>query len=127
MRIELYLAWPKDSKEGAQAARWIVKAMALCSMPQVLSGRVPPLYDSGVRYAAEKGESVTDALTTYSAGVGDCAHLAAWRLAELWAAGERGADCRIHWREYSNGRKVFHVLIRRTDGTIEDPSRLLGM
>lgn len=89
---------------------------------------MPPLYDSGVRYAVEDGESVTDALTTYYAGLGDCAHLTAWRLAELWIAGERRADVHVFWRRLRKaGRRVFHILIRRADGHIEDPSKILGM
>lgn len=90
---------------------------------------MPPLYKGKVRYRREarNRESFVDAAVVYKRGHGDCAHLAAYRVGELWAAGEKGADIRLHWREWDDGHRLYHVLVRRANGRIEDPSRLLGM
>lgn len=82
---------------------------------------VPKLYKSGVRYQIEQQESFVDALTCYKARVGDCAHLAAWRCAELQELGEP-AGIRLKWTH-----PRFHVQVRRANGAVEDPSRILGM
>jgi hypothetical protein len=85
---------------------------------------------------------------------GDCAHLSAWRLAELWRddlrqLGQRRATCKVYWRSRCpycrtlvNDRakgcphcfrtflapgRTFHAEVRRADGTVEDWSRLTGM
>jgi len=60
-----------------------------------------------------------------SRGWGDCDDLAPYRVAELQEAGEK-AKIRITWRRVGK-RRTYHVLVRRADGRIEDPSRLLGM
>ena len=84
---------------------------------------VPPLYKSGVRFREEPPgvETFVDALTCFKARFGDCAHLAAWRCAELQEQGEKAA-IRVKWTQ-----PVYHVQVRRGNGSIEDPSALLGM
>lgn len=91
----------------------------------------PPLYASGVRYvgeppASERWLTVPEMLAV---GHGDCEDTVSWRVAELRAAGERGA--RAFWVSFPpstpNGWMLYHVLVRRADGRVEDPSRLLGM
>ena len=88
--------------------------------------QLPPLYQSGVRYKAEPpGEEKWEIATrVYAQGFGDCEDLAAWRAAELRLAGETNARA----IGIKAGRKRrWHAVVKRADGTIEDPSRALGM
>lgn len=90
----------------------------------------PPLYQTGVRYLrdadgatqetppAELWLTIPDCIR---AGGADCKVLSAWRCAELREAGEH-ARCVL-----SHRGSLWHVRVVRSDGTIEDPSRLLGM
>ena len=90
---------------------------------------VLPLYQSRVRYQQEPPDGKPEEFATIplilSRGWADCDDLAPWRVAELQEAGEN-ATIRITWRRYG-GRRLYHVLVRRGDGRIEDPSKLLGM
>lgn len=91
----------------------------------------PGIYDSGVRYLrdvehanqetprAELWVTIPDAKR---AGGGDCKVLGAWRVAELQEQGE-AAHC--HVKRVSQTK--WHIQVRREDGSIEDPSRELGM
>lgn len=86
---------------------------------------LPPLYQSGVRYAMEPGhgkgiEDFANPWMTLQRGWGDCDDLILYRLLELLKAGER-AHTRAEWL----GNAV-HVVIRRENGDREDPSALLG-
>jgi len=95
----------------------------------IRTGAVPPLYTSGVQYVEEPPDvdSFVDASTVLKRGAGDCAHLAAWRVAELLELGEP-AKVRIKWApENPRGPRAFHAEVRRADGTTEDPSKTLGM
>ncbi len=107
-------------------ANWVRQNLVLMvAVNRVLirKGLVAPLYQSGVRFKAEPPgvETFVDALTCKKVGHGDCAHLACWRCAECQQADER-ASLRIKWKHPS-----YHVQVRRANGSIEDPSRLLGM
>lgn len=100
----------------------------LLPLAQYEARDLPPLYDAGIVYEREEPgvETLADPGLVHSRGYGDCAHLALARLAELRNAGERGAQ--FHFRAVRKDRpRLFHVLIRRADGTLEDPSRILGM
>lgn len=88
------------------------------------TGVLPPLYETGVRYQAERDEvwkPVTQVLTD---GVGDCEDLASWRAAEMRVSGE-DPGARVH--TYQSGPRRFHAVVMGSDGHIEDPSRALGM
>ena len=89
---------------------------------------LPSLYRSGVRYRAEPpgSERWADIPTILARGGGDCEDLTAWRVAELRMSGEVGARATSIWQPTPQGLLV-HVLVRRGDGRLEDPSRLLGM
>lgn len=88
----------------------------------------PLLYRSGVRYRAEPlgSERWRDVSAVLREGHGDCEDLACWRAAEL---GEReGIEARPVFRSRRRGGlTVYHVVVVLPDGTIEDPSRRLGM
>lgn len=105
-----------------------------------LNPQTPWLYASGVRYANEPEGQKFNGLPAEEFALipvvlarkkGDCDDLAPWRCAELIRSGEP-AKIRIQWRarrnpDGSRGRKYFHIVVRRADGSIEDPSALLGM
>jgi hypothetical protein len=113
-------------------------------------GKLPPLYESGVRFRAEPWASMPNPsviVPGYSPlppveqfcpypvllrrGFGDCAQLCAQRVAELHEAGELDATLRYYVRSDGEGpdrRRWYHVEVRRGKAggrEIEDPSRRL--
>lgn len=104
----------------------------------------PPLYHSGVVYKEEAPgrEDWPDIPRVLANGWGDCEDLAAWRAAELRVA---GIDCEpvLKWKWIpraemlaagyprkhvpKKGIWLVHCLVRFPDGSIEDPSKELGM
>lgn len=87
-------------------------------------GRVSSLYEAGVRYRREAPgrEDWRNVEEVRAAGVGDCEDLAAWRAAELRAQGEPARAVAV-----PSGPGKWHAVVKRADGSIEDPSRQLGM
>lgn len=85
---------------------------------------VPPLYKSGVRYRREQPgrEQWLTIPEVLDEGFGDCEDLAAWRAAEIRL---KGLPAFV--RVVRSGRRSFHAIVQRPDGTIEDPSKVLGM
>lgn len=132
MRITLDLQSPvlKNSKTFAIAARRAIEAATLVNIAHLRAfPNTPKLYESGVRYRLEPPgvEDFTDLVVLMRRGWGDCAQLVAWRVAELRVAGEK-ATIRVTWvRNPDNGKRMFHIQVRREDGRIEDPSTRLGM
>lgn len=87
----------------------------------------PPLYESGVRYrreprGVEEWRTLPELLAS---GYGDCEDLATARAAELNVTGE-DPDAFAFARP-TRKRGLWHIVVARGDGTIEDPSRVLGM
>lgn len=87
--------------------------------------KLPMLYESGVDFvlpSSHGGGSEYFALppVVYAKRTGDCDQLVIWRLIELQAHGEPSARCKADWMGHA-----VHVRIRRADGRIEDPSRVL--
>ncbi len=86
---------------------------------------LPPLYRSGIRYRREDGtENWLLPSEALLAGAADCEDLSAYRVGELRATGV-DPDARIVVEQ--SGPRTLHAVVRRGDGTIEDPSRALGM
>lgn len=89
-------------------------------------GGVPALYGSGIRYQREvKGrEDWKDCARVAEDREGDCEDLACYRAAELVSSGE-DLDARpaVIW----TSPRMLHAVVRRGDGSYEDPSRRLGM
>lgn len=114
----------------AYFVRAMLGALVLANFLAIVSDpTIPKLYASGCRFLREpKGtETFVDLYEVIRKRGGDCAHLAAWRVAELRALGER-ASLRVTWQVDEIRRiRVFHVVVRRADGSVEDPSALLGM
>jgi hypothetical protein len=107
-----------------QLVRGVLRGLVEASYEQMRCRPLPALYASGVRYQREPGrEEWQTAEETYGRKHGDCEDLTAYRCAELWIAGERGA--RPHC--YAPRPGLIHCVVRRADGTLEDPSKRLGM
>lgn len=132
--------WLRRSRVLGTAIKAILDAQVRNNLLYLsLHDDVPPLYASGVRYENEPewkfngrpAEEFALIPIVLARGAGDCDDLAPYRVAELIANGER-AKIRIQWkrRRYPNGtkgRKYFHVVVRRQNGHVEDPSAKLGM
>lgn len=116
-----------EPKRMATIVRDILEPLVLISMKDIEAGKVPPLYSSKVYFKPEKRgvETFVDALQTYQTGFGDCAHLSVWLCAEYRSKGEK-ASIAIQWI-LPKGFRLFHVVVRRENGTLEDPSAILGM
>lgn len=132
------------------AYRWLLRTLALWNFANWEKWRLPKLYGGSIRYGVPNRQLLFDAQAIARQGWADCGPLAAYRVAELWAAGERGPDTSAPWkggadfRIYArpvgpDRRRLYHAQLRRgpqaglvlVDGKwtqkIEDPSRLLGM
>ena len=90
--------------------------------------RAPWLYESGVRYEEEPDgrDDWQDIPETIFLRNGDCEDLGCWRVAELRTRGREYAVPHIK-KSLTGPRTVYHVAVRRADGRLEDPSRILGM
>jgi hypothetical protein len=90
---------------------------------------VPPIYSAGVRYQREPAgrEDWDIAPIVYARGWGDCEDLAAWRAAELRLGLGGVPPERAIADTYQSGPRTWHCIVRRADGSIEDPSLMLGM
>lgn len=88
---------------------------------RVGGGGFPVLYDSGIVYRREvAAEDWQNAIDLLRSGRGDCEDLAAYRAAELRCDGEPATVAIKRTR-----RGSYHAVVRRADGTTEDPSRIL--
>lgn len=59
-------------------------------------------------------------------GFADCEDLACWLAAQRLV--RQGIECRPAFSFRNVGRmSIYHIVCRHPDGTIEDPSRVLGM
>ena len=148
MKITLCLALFKDKgarvgsgkgifglnrKQSEIALLWILEAMVMVARDELKNARLkgkklPPLYKSGVRYIREEGtEDWKDPVTVFQDGFGDCEDLAIWRVAEL-RNNHKAAKPFIRYRiDPATGMYIYHVMVIRSGGTLEDPSRILGM
>ena len=124
--------WLRRSRVLGTVIKPLLDAQVFINRCYLALHKVPPLYSSGVRYQEEPlgtDEEFACIPVILGRGWGDCDDLAPWRVAELQHAGEK-AKIRIQWKKLLIGgrkTKLFHILVRREDGTIEDPSRILGM
>lgn len=87
--------------------------------------RFPQLYDTPVIYKREPPgrEEWQTVIQNLRRGRGDCEDLATHRAAELRVF--EGEPARAVVRR--TGPRTIHALVERADGTLEDPSRVLGM
>lgn len=105
----------------------LLSALVSLNQYEIRTYRLPWLYESGVRYRREKRESGRpEEWKTFRKlvrdGFGDCEDLAAARCAELR---ERNKIRAVPW--LTKRGRTWHVIVKYPDGTLEDPSRKLGM
>lgn len=120
--------WLQKSRTLGLAIRPVLESLVQVNRIFLQQFRVPNLYESGVRYQREPlgtTEEFAAIPAVLARGWGDCDDLAPWRVAELRHVGEH-AKIKIIWKRHPNGR-MYHIVVRRGDGTVEDPSALLGM
>ena len=121
--------WLAHSRKLGLAIRPVLEALVTVNQLYLVTHHVPKLYESGVRYGEEPNGTIEEFASipiVLSRGWGDCDDLSPWRVAELRCQGEK-AKIRIQWKRQGNGKKLFHIVVRRANGEIEDPSRILGM
>ena len=109
----------------AKLVKGIIEGAAYGCVDAYRQWRLPPLYQAGVRFEYEPQHGTGFELfdlpwTVYQRGWGDCDDLVIWRICELVASGER-ATCRTVFVG-----EQLHVLVRRANGSLEDPAILLG-
>lgn len=106
----------------------LVDGLALQSYAQLLdpvtAPKIPTLYTSTIRYKNEPAgrEIWQSAYETARLGRGDCEDLVAYRLAELWRDGIRARA-----KVLTISPMLRHVVVLHRDGSIEDPSKAMGM
>lgn len=122
MRIEI-----RDFPPDAATFAALLEGFVRLNVWMIAShSQLPPLYKAGVRYQRERGSEIwKPAPRVYSDRFGDCEDLAAWRAAELRRSGEEGA--RAIAIRLRSGSRVWHAVVQRANGDIEDPSVALGM
>ncbi len=126
MKISTVLGPEFSGGQVANFSKCAIEAFARGSVPMAGLWRLPPLYSSGIRFQREPehgsgNEDFALPNVTYGRKWGDCDDLVIYRLWELWVQGERSATCRAVWQD-----NAVHVLVRRADQRLEDPSIILG-
>lgn len=118
----LHIVMPFSSERELSAA---LAALTALDVAQMTWTRFPPLYQSGIRYRRERPgqECWLTAAALLRARFGDCEDIACYLSAELQLQGERATAIPVR----SGAGAGWHIVVRRGDGSIEDPSRRLGM
>lgn len=111
-----------DIPDHAGVIQTLGRGFALVNCILILSGVVPPFpHMTRVRYQLEPAgeEDWKLAHRVLRDGWGDCEDLVFWTLAGLWTTGEdEGAKFEV----VRTGENKLHAVVRRSDGSIEDPS-----
>ena len=92
----------------------------------------PRIYEADISYRRETTvEEFNSIPVILKAGGGDCDDLSPWRVAELIERDREPARIYITCAETQDGmgeaKRLYHIRLKRADGTIEDPSEVLGM
>jgi hypothetical protein len=93
-----------------------------CVLLNALGESAPRLYTSGVRYRQPGKTEWHTVADLYDLLTGDCKDLVAARCAELRVFESEPATPCVYLTS-REGR--YHAVVRRADGTIEDPSLVL--
>lgn len=113
--------------ESEKSLLWLLESLVEIDRIELRRFKLPPLYKSGIRYVREPpGREVwKDAIRLQQELIGDCEDLACRRVAELRNNGKKARPY-IRYR-MDQGRYIYHVMVQRKGGALEDPSRILGM
>jgi hypothetical protein len=107
---------------GAHSIRELLDTLSTIWARYLAKHPLPALYSSGIRFQPEPNvgqyEDWKTPHQTLEDGWGDCDELVLYRLAELRSRGERATVVVMRRR----GTRKFHVLIRRANRQLEDPS-----
>jgi hypothetical protein len=114
------------------SAWWVahtLDGMARGYTPWAALNPLPPLYGGRIRYRMDPShgsgtEVFNSPWVVAERGEGDCNDLVTYRLVELYLSGERPRAEPDHTRAEWQGGEI-HVLIRRQNGELEDPSIIL--
>lgn len=123
--VNLGADWLSNNRLFAHLARNLANEVVKVNRETLRRGGIPKLYQSGVTYDFE-GTDFADIDTIIKRGTGSCAGLAPWLCAELQHEG-KPASIQIVWKILRDGRKLFHVRVRRSLSRIDDPCLILGM
>lgn len=127
--------------------RSLLDGLCVGCLPLWTDWHLPELYSSGVRFQMDPehgtgNDEIDPPPIVFARGWGDCGNLTLWRLCEInaynWQPIIRGSGRRaelvgIRWAKPPARALVtwiggeMHALVRHPDGTIEDPSKILGM
>lgn len=123
-------ASPAEIESGERKLRALLGALVILDLEWLrLHPQTPELYRAGVVYKREPAprEVWQDIPTILGRRQGDCEDLACWRVAEIRT--KRGLKARPipQGRKGPDGTLHYHIVVRWPDGTIEDPSKRLGM
>jgi hypothetical protein len=124
MRITMVI----PATEGCLAAA--LDGLVQLNVELMSRSQVPPLYGAGVVYRREPDgqDDWKHCERVFRDRCGDCEDLAAYRAAELRVQlGEPAEAIPVRAGRTHSGGELWHAVVRRADGTIEDPSRALGM
>jgi hypothetical protein len=120
-----------DRERSETSLKVLLSALVNINLGWLEGYHVPYLYDSGIRYQQEAPgqEDWQDIPTCLALGYGDCEDLACYRVAELRYHGINATPMLRHRVQRIRGQDihVYHVLVAHPDGSIEDPSKALGM
>lgn len=123
MPLRIKITCPCDPEAIACVVEGLVALNACMMTAARKAGKPAPLlYTTGVRYKRERPgqEHWQSAAELLASGEGDCEDLASYRAAELRCDGELAfVDIQ------RTPRGSYHAVVRRGNGQIEDPSRIL--
>jgi hypothetical protein len=115
---------PHLDANGIEEIECLLEGLVRLDLSQLRRGLAPPIYASGVRYKREaRGrEDWQSAVMCNRLRTADCEDLASYAAASYRLV---GVAARAIVRQVGPGLK--HCLTLLPDGTIEDPSKRLGM
>lgn len=130
MRIRLAVPDELDDQDRKAALDAALESVTRSNTPMIRSGKIPPaakVIKSGlVEWRPEPpGDEHFDLPSTMlKRGWGDCDDLAPYHAASLRASGaDPGARAVVR----KSGPQRWHAVVKRSDGSIEDPSKAAGM
>ena len=123
-----------DDEQIALVFKGYLEAQGEHNAMLIRTGRFPvDLYHSGVRFRNEpwmgRFEEIASLPIVLARKWGDCDDVCAWIIGWYRARGIH-ATAKVYWRKYNTQqgeRRLYHAEVRLPDGSVEDPSRYLGM